>query len=165
MNIMFLPRSAFSLKPLLLKSSKMNSHTEIEVFAARRGELSERRWAGWGKRVGEPTLEQNRFLATRPGPNPAFGKNRLELFEILHHDRLTINPLPESQEARQGRLPVGRLFRVWSTPTARMPSAVELLIFTGVARRTKGRVRACQRARYTGFFLRQISGWKVFTIW
>ena len=59
--------------------------------AASPGELSER---GLRKRVGEPTLEQNRFLATRSGPNPAVGKNREELFEILHHDRLTINPLP-----------------------------------------------------------------------
>ena len=140
------------------------------MSAARRGELSEREGGqlGRGKRVGEPTLEQNRFLATRPGPNPAFGKNRLELFEILHHDRLTINPLPESCSGRQGRgwgLPVGRLFRVWSTPTARMPSALELLIFTGVARRTKGRVRACRQSSASGFFSANIRGREGLTIW
>ena len=33
-----------------------------------------------------------------------------------------------------------------------MPSALELLIFTGVARRTKGRVRASQRGSAPGFF-------------
>ena len=89
-----------------LKSWKMNSHcTEIELFvrgeeSCSRGEGGQDAWGG--KRVGEPTLEQNRFLATRPGPNPAFGKNRLELFEILHHDRLTINPLPETCSGKVG---------------------------------------------------------------
>ena len=39
-----------------------------------------------------------------------------------------------------------------------MPSAVGLLIFTGVARSTKGRVRACRCALpAAGYFLRQIS--------
>ena len=63
MNIMFLPRRAFSLKPLLLKSSKMNSHcTEIELFVRALGE----RVGRWGKKSWRATLEQNRFLATRP---------------------------------------------------------------------------------------------------
>ena len=67
MNIMFLHRRAFSLKPLLLKSSKMNSHcTEIELFVrAQRRALGER-VGRWGKKSWRATLEQNRFLATRP---------------------------------------------------------------------------------------------------
>ena len=161
---MFLHLRAFSLKPLLLKSSKMNSHTEIELFAralhsrGRGGEKVGREGKkSWRANVGAKPLSCPDL--TLPSAKTAW--NYLKFYT-------TIGLLLTPCQSRQGRLPVGRLFRVWSTPTARMPSAVELLIFTGVARSTKRRVRACQqqqRARCTGFFFFGKYQREGFTIW
>ena len=171
MNIRFLPRRAFSLKPLLLKSSKMNSHTEISLFVR----CAQRR--ALGEKVG--SLEEEKELASQrwsktaflpPGPaltlpSAKTAWNYLKFYTTIG---LLLTPCQRAAQAGKvegGGLPVGRLFRVWSTPTARMPSALELLIFTGVARRTKGRVRACRQSSASGFFSANIRGREGLTIW